>query len=120
MKAGAGRDGRTRLARPNSQERTGSIDYEQDWQPYPVGAICDVYSSIYIHPTYPFWDLLFCHVFFSSFFLVFFVLFFVFYAFPRWSFVSYLDVPLIFSCSADHAPHWQPRKKSTNHSLNQT
>ena len=40
----AGRDCRTRLARPNSQARTGqgnihfhySVDLEQDWQPYPV------------------------------------------------------------------------------------
>ena len=50
--ADAGRDGRTRLARPNSQARTGtgeyyfpcSADHEQDWQPYPVDpypAICD-------------------------------------------------------------------------------
>ena len=42
--ANAGRDGRTRLARPNSQARTGtgkntfpcSTDDEQDWQPYLV------------------------------------------------------------------------------------
>ena len=42
--ADAGRDCRTRLARPNSQARTGtgkkifpcSGDHEQDWQPYPV------------------------------------------------------------------------------------
>ena len=50
--ADAGRDGRTRLARPKSQARTGtgeyyfpcSADHEQDWQPYPVdpySAICD-------------------------------------------------------------------------------
>ena len=37
--ADAGRDGRTRLERPNSQEaRMGlfpySADHEQDWQPY--------------------------------------------------------------------------------------
>ena len=46
--ADAGRDGRTRLARPNSQARTGqekinfpcSADHEQDWQPYPV--ICNM------------------------------------------------------------------------------
>ena len=49
----------TRLARPNSQARTGtgeysfpcSADHEQDWQPYPVdpySAICDdrTYSHI--------------------------------------------------------------------------
>ena len=50
--ADAGRDGCTRLARPNSQARTGtggyyfpySADHEQDWQPYPFdpySAICD-------------------------------------------------------------------------------
>ena len=46
-RADAGRDGRTRLARPNSQARTGtgkiclpfsSDQEEQDWQPYPVDA----------------------------------------------------------------------------------
>ena len=48
----AGRDGRTRLARPNSQARTetGKIeniifpvqsDHKQDWQPYPF----DLYSA---------------------------------------------------------------------------
>ena len=43
--ADAGRDGRTRLARPNSQARTGipvSADHEQDRQPYPV----DLYSAV--------------------------------------------------------------------------
>ena len=48
--AGAGRDGRTRLARPDSQARRGQrnvnfpclADHEQDRQPYPV----DQYSSI--------------------------------------------------------------------------
>ena len=46
--ADAGRENRTRLARPNSQARTGKgkkSDHEQDWQPYPVDtntlAICD-------------------------------------------------------------------------------
>ena len=42
--ADAGRDCRTRLARPNSQAQTGTgkihfpslADHEQDWQPYPV------------------------------------------------------------------------------------
>ena len=43
--ADAGRDCRTRLARPNSQARTATgkylsftvqADHEQDWQPYPV------------------------------------------------------------------------------------
>ena len=59
--ADAGRDGWTRLARPNSQTRTGtgeyyfpcSADHEQDWQPYPVdpySAICDdhTYTLMYI------------------------------------------------------------------------
>ena len=50
--ADAGRDGWTRLARPNSHARTEtgeyyvpcSADHEQDWQPYPVdpySAMCD-------------------------------------------------------------------------------
>ena len=55
--ADAGRDGWTRLARPNSQARTGtgeyyflcSADHEQDWQPYPV----DPYSAICDDHTYP-------------------------------------------------------------------
>ena len=42
--ADAGRDCRTRLAKPDSQARTGigkysfpcSAHHEQDWQPYPV------------------------------------------------------------------------------------
>ena len=53
--ADAGRDGRTRLARPNSLARTGtrklhvpcSGDHEQNWQPYPVdpySATCDDYT----------------------------------------------------------------------------
>ena len=57
--ADAGRDGGTRLARPNSQARTGtgeyyfpcSADHEQDWQPYPVdpySAICDDHTYTYI------------------------------------------------------------------------
>ena len=61
--ADAGRDGGTRLARPNSQARTGtgeyyfpcSADHEQDWQPYPVdpySAICDDHT--YIHTYIPF------------------------------------------------------------------
>ena len=49
-KAGAGRDSRTCLAKPNSQARTGtgkkncSADHEQqqDWQPYPG----DPYSAV--------------------------------------------------------------------------
>ena len=56
--ADAGRNCRTRLARPNSQARTGtgecyfpcSADHEQDWQPYPVdpySTICDDHT--YIH-----------------------------------------------------------------------
>ena len=65
--AAAGRDGWTRLARPNSQARTGtgeyhfpcSADHEQDWQPYPVdpySAICDDHTYIHTSPvlsTYP-------------------------------------------------------------------
>ena len=54
--ADAGRDGRTHLARPNSQARarTGkkyfpcSADHEQDWQPYlvdPYSAICDDHTQ---------------------------------------------------------------------------
>ena len=55
--ADAGWDGRTCLARPNSQARPGqgnisfscSADHEQDWQPYPVdpySAICDDHAYI--------------------------------------------------------------------------
>ena len=55
--ADAGRDCRNRLARPDSQARTGtgeyyfpcSADHEQDWQPYPVdpySAICDDHTYI--------------------------------------------------------------------------
>ena len=51
--ADAGRDGWTRLARPNSQAQTGlgeyqfslSADREQEWQPYPVDPV-DPYSAI--------------------------------------------------------------------------
>ena len=50
--ADAGRNGRTRLARPNSQAqtRTGkySFGHEQDWQPYPV----DLYSATVCMVTY--------------------------------------------------------------------
>ena len=54
--ADAGRDCRTRLARPNSQARTRtgkysfscSADHEQDWQPYPV----DPYSCYMCDHTY--------------------------------------------------------------------
>ena len=52
--AGAGQDGRTFLARPSSQARTGTKESchfpcsadcgQQDWQPYPV----DPYSAIII------------------------------------------------------------------------
>ena len=50
--ADAGRDGWTRLARPNFQARTGteeyffpcSADHEQDWQPNQV----DLYSNTYV------------------------------------------------------------------------
>ena len=60
--ADAGRDCRTRLARPNSQARTRtgkfhfpcSADHVQDWQPYPVDpyscySLC-VTIHIYILP----------------------------------------------------------------------
>ena len=59
--ANAGRDGRTRLARPISQARKGtgkysfplcSADHEQNWQSYPVdpySAACDMA----IHTTTP-------------------------------------------------------------------
>ena len=54
--ADAGRDCRTRLARPNSQARTRtgkysfscSADHVQDWQPYPV----DPYSCYMCDHTY--------------------------------------------------------------------
>ena len=50
----AGRNCRTRLARPNSQARTRTVsrDHEQDWQPYPVDPyscyMCD-YTCIEHH-----------------------------------------------------------------------
>ena len=60
--ADAGRDGWTRLARPNSQARTGTgeysfscwADHEQDWQPYPVDPLLYVmtihtYINTYLH-----------------------------------------------------------------------
>ena len=61
--ANAGRDCQTRLARPNSQARTGtekysfsllcSADHEEDWQPYPIGlnyAICEDHTiDTYVH-----------------------------------------------------------------------
>ena len=59
-KADAGRDGRSRLARSNSQARTGtrkyslfprSADHEQNWQPYLVdlySAICDDLTFEYV------------------------------------------------------------------------
>ena len=50
--ADARRDGRTRLARLNSQARTSSADHEQGWQPYPVdrySAICDDHTYIHQH-----------------------------------------------------------------------
>ena len=54
--ADAGRDGRTRLARPNYQALTGtgnvhfpcSANREQEWQPYPV----DPFSAIRDGHTY--------------------------------------------------------------------
>ena len=51
----------------------------------------------------------FWHVYFVilvAFFLSSFVLFLLYLFFSRWSFV---DVPLIFFCPADHVPDWQPR-----------
>ena len=55
--ADAGRDCRTRLAKPNSQARTGtgkninfpcSADHVQDWQPYPVDPYsCHMYDHTY-------------------------------------------------------------------------
>ena len=54
----AGRDSRTRHAKPNSQARTGkgkshfpcpADDHEQDWQPSPV----DTYSAIIISDDKP-------------------------------------------------------------------
>ena len=59
--ADAGRDCRTRLARPNSQARTrtGSIhfpcsaDHDQDWQPYPVDPTY-IYNLSRIGKQYPY------------------------------------------------------------------
>ena len=58
-RADAGRDGRTRLARSNSQTRTGTgkhslsfpcpADHEQDWQPYSV----DPYPASADHTNIP-------------------------------------------------------------------
>ena len=48
----------------------------------------------------PFWYLLFVLFCFIS------VLFVMFLLCSRWSFV---DVPLIFPCPADHVPDWEPR-----------
>ena len=50
----------------------------------------------------PFYLLLACVLCHYSFLFAVFVLFLC----SRWSFV---DVPLIFSCIADHVPDWQPR-----------
>ena len=62
--ADAGRDGWTRLARPNSLRHARgqgninfpcSADHEQDWQPYPVdpysAIICDDHTYIHTQPT---------------------------------------------------------------------
>ena len=60
--ADAGRDCRTRLARPNSQARTErgqgnihfpcSADHEQDWQSYPVDTYpCYMWGHTHIHCT---------------------------------------------------------------------
>ena len=55
--ADTGRNGRTRLARPNSQARTRtekydfpcSADHEQDWQPHQVGPFfCYMCDHTYI------------------------------------------------------------------------
>ena len=65
-----------------------------------------------LHPIYLCWHLLLCYSFLFcvvfSFLLVVFalILFFVFCFISRWNFV---DVPLIFSCPANHVPDWQPR-----------
>ena len=58
--AGAGRDGRTRFARPNSQERTGtgnvhftcSADHKQDWQSQPVDPSTAITASVSHHVHY--------------------------------------------------------------------
>ena len=61
-KADAGRDGRPRLARPNSQARAGtgkthfpcSADHEQGWQLYLVdrySALCDDHTYIHTYQT---------------------------------------------------------------------
>ena len=52
--ADAGQDGRTRLARPNSQARTGtgksSFSLFKDWQPYPVDPYSAIFDGhVYIH-----------------------------------------------------------------------
>ena len=44
--------------------------------------------------------------FFVFFFFVFFVFALFLFLYSRWSFV---DVPLVFSCPANHVPDWQPR-----------
>ena len=56
-RAGAGRDGRSRRARPISMREQGqgkpnfpcSGDHEQDWQPYLVDA-CSLLQVLTIHP----------------------------------------------------------------------
>ena len=58
-----------------------------------------------LHPTVSFLAFFLCYCFVLLFFCrfcLFYVLFLILYS--RWSFV---DVPLIFSCSADHVPGWQ-------------
>ena len=67
--ADAGRDCRTRLARPNSQARTRKgkrpfslffrADHERDWQPYPVdpySAICDD-LTFFLEKDIPIWTI---------------------------------------------------------------
>ena len=62
--------GRTDLARPNFQARTGtgknlfycSADHEQDWQPYPVdpySAICDDHIHTHQRETHRYTTVLF-------------------------------------------------------------
>ena len=46
------------------------------------------------------------YICYRSFLFVFFVLLCILYFCSRWSFV---DVPLIYCCPADHVPDWQPR-----------
>ena len=61
--ADAGQEDGPRLARPNSQVRTGtekyyfpcSADQEHDWQLYPIDPYSDIYDTMhtYIHKIQP-------------------------------------------------------------------